>query len=282
MTAAYQATWLPATAEQRHGLAREALAAADRTGEPRHEAIARYLLAAAAHETGRIEELREQLRLGRIVCETNSLTSPLVALGWMEAPWLAMRDQVDDAWRLIAATTELLELTSMPHKSAAPAATSLIVEMLAGGFRPETIGSFSAMAEHTRLPMHITVLWMLVRSGRLADARERYRPGMALPADTWMSVSLHSQIAEVAAGLADGELGARVYRWLVPFAGTPAAAAGSSAMGPVDTYLALAAAAAGQVDLARGHADDAERLCARWAVPRAAAVLVDARRRYGF
>jgi hypothetical protein len=41
-------------------------------------------------------------------------------------------------------------------------------------------------------------------------------------------------------------------------------------MGPVDSFLALAAVAAGERETARRHADDAERLCEEWEVPRVA------------
>ena len=53
-------------------------------------------------------------------------------------------------------------------------------------------------------------------------------------------------------------------------------------MGPVDAFLALAAATVGDLDLAARHADDAERLMEEWQIPLAAQWLRDQRDRYGF
>ena len=53
-------------------------------------------------------------------------------------------------------------------------------------------------------------------------------------------------------------------------------------MGPVDAFLAHAAAAVGERDLAARHADDALRLMEEWQIPLAAQWLRDQRERYGF
>jgi hypothetical protein len=54
------------------------------------------------------------------------------------------------------------------------------------------------------------------------------------------------------------------------------------ALGPVDGYLALAAAAAGEPAVAARHARDAEVLCARWEIPLVASWLQTQRESYGF
>ena len=41
-------------------------------------------------------------------------------------------------------------------------------------------------------------------------------------------------------------------------------------IGPVDSFLAMAAHATGEQDLATRHADEAARLCAEWEIPLAA------------
>ena len=53
-------------------------------------------------------------------------------------------------------------------------------------------------------------------------------------------------------------------------------------MGPVDAYLAQAAAAVGEADLAARHAERALELCEEWQVPLAAQWLRDQRARYAF
>jgi hypothetical protein len=53
-------------------------------------------------------------------------------------------------------------------------------------------------------------------------------------------------------------------------------------MGPVDAFLALAAAATGDLAAATEHADDAMRLCDKWGFVRVAAWLHGVRAEHGF
>ena len=62
-----------------------------------------------------------------------------------------------------------------------------------------------------------------------------------------------------------------------------AASAGSgNASGPVDAYLAMAAAATGERELATRHADDAEQLAEEWEIPLFTQWLREQRDRFGF
>jgi hypothetical protein len=54
------------------------------------------------------------------------------------------------------------------------------------------------------------------------------------------------------------------------------------AIGPVDAFLALAAVATGERELATEHADAALELCREWEIPLAAEWFRDQRDRYGF
>ena len=56
----------------------------------------------------------------------------------------------------------------------------------------------------------------------------------------------------------------------------------SLAMGPVDAYLALAAAGVGDPDLAARHGEDAQRLCEQWSIPVVARWLARHRERLGW
>jgi hypothetical protein len=49
----------------------------------------------------------------------------------------------------------------------------------------------------------------------------------------------------------------------------------TGAIGPVDAYLAFAAATTGERDLARRHANDARALATTWELPALAAWLAD-------
>jgi hypothetical protein len=103
-----------------------------------------------------------------------------------------------------------------------------------------------------------------------------------LDGDNWFSVLNWCTAGEVAAGLGLPELGAAAYARALPYAGRAAVAGVGGPLGPVDAFLALAAAAAGELGTARRHADDAERLCEVWQVPRVAQWLRDSRDRHGF
>jgi hypothetical protein len=88
--------------------------------------------------------------------------------------------------------------------------------------------------------------------------------------------------AEAALGLDDHELAAAAYDRLAPYAGRVASSGSGNAMGPVDAFLAHAAAAVGDMELAARHADDALRLMQKWRIPLAAQWLRDQRERFDF
>jgi hypothetical protein len=106
--------------------------------------------------------------------------------------------------------------------------------------------------------------------------------GIDLDRDDWFSLLTWTASCEVAAELRRPGLGAAAYARVAPYAGRVAAAGSSGALGPADAFLALGACAAGDLAAARRHADDAERLCEQWEVPRIAQWLRDQRDRHGF
>jgi hypothetical protein len=131
--------------------------------------------------------------------------------------------------------------------------------------------------------MSANVLVVLLRAGRLAEVQELYAArGLTLGPETWFSLISDSLAAEVAMEVGDRHLAMQVYRRIAPFAGRPATAAASSAVWPVDWFLALAAAATGETTVASAHADDAERLCHRWRIEPATGWIRDQRARFGF
>jgi hypothetical protein len=86
----------------------------------------------------------------------------------------------------------------------------------------------------------------------------------------------------VALFMGDAELGAGTYSRLAPLAGRSACAGSGNAFGPVDAYLAMAAASVGEAALASRHADEAERLASEWRIPLFAKWLAEQRDRFGF
>jgi len=282
-TAAYQATWRPSTAELRYGWITQALAAASTIGDARAEAVTRYLLAGAAQETGRIDEMWAQIGSARSLAKRYRLATVEVALGWLEAPWLALQGKYQQAHALIEKTAQTMKRTSMNQQSEALAGTAVNVQVIQGQMDGAAVEQFSAVASTSEIPMSANVLVVLLRAGRLAEVQELYAArGLTLGPETWFSLISDSLAAEVAMEVGDRDLAMQVYRRIAPFAGRPATAAASSAVWPVDWFLALAAAATGETTVASAHADDAERLCHRWRIEPATGWIRDQRARFGF
>jgi len=130
------------------------------------------------------------------------------------------------------------------------------------------------------------LLTMLCRAGRLEEARSyldthREHLTRAIEVDTWYSPMAWSMAAESACHLGDRELATTAYERLVGLAGQSACAGSGSAIGPIDMFLAMAAHAVGDDDLAGRHADRAVELCRQWGVPMAGEWVRSERERLG-
>ncbi|GIE95503.1 BTAD domain-containing putative transcriptional regulator [Paractinoplanes rishiriensis] len=265
---AWLADWRPATAESRWHLAAEALDAAVRAGDHLRAVSCRTLVAFSAQETGRIAEMEAAMRRARADAERYRLASTQVALGWLEMPWLALRGRFDEAERMFAETVDLMSRTSMPQAAESAAGSALALRMARGDADAEMAGQLQALAPYSRLPLDSSIVMLLLRAGRPEEARRWYAEhDLRLETDDWYTLVNLCQGAEVSAGLADRDLAARVYRRLSPYAGRPNSAGGAVAQAPVDAYLALAAAAAGEPTVAGRHADAAFEQCERWNIP---------------
>ena len=118
---------------------------------------------------------------------------------------------------------------------------------------------------------------------RGAEGAEYYASHpLDLDTDDWFSMLAWCNTAETALYMKDADLGARTYARLAPYAGMSCVAGSGNASGPVDAFLAMAAAATGEQQVATRHADDAERLCAEWDIPLAARWVRDQRERYDY
>lgn len=106
--------------------------------------------------------------------------------------------------------------------------------------------------------------------------------GAPLEHDNDISLPARAHAAELALYLGEPALAAGAYARLAPLAGLNTCAGSSLALGPVDSYLAPAAAATGERDLAAKHADAALALAEAWEVPRVASWLRGLRDEHGF
>jgi hypothetical protein len=241
------------------------------------------MLAGVAQETGRVDVMWRQMRLARELAADTGLVAPLVFLGWLEIPWLALQGRFDDAQQLFGQTLTLMQRTTMVQQTESPAGAALVLRMAMGQVDDAVVAGFESVAATSPLPMRAHLLMLMLRAGQRDRALQRFAAtGVELDHDDWFSLQQQCQAAEAAIGLDAAELGATIYRWLAPYAGRVCCAGAAVALGPVDSYLALAAAAAGESAVATRHARDAEALCAQWEIPLVASWLRTQRDTHGF
>jgi ATP/maltotriose-dependent transcriptional regulator MalT len=273
--------WQPDNAELRHDLAREAMELAEASGNERGYVAAATYLTIVLGELGRVAEMREMLEVARDRAERLQFPYGLLVLDSMEVAWLAMAGRFDEAEACIDRLGRLIQDVSMRQAEDAWAASVLALRLWQG--RTAEVVPIMYAFEEGPIPVTPTVLTFLLRAGDDAAARSHAaaHPLTIVPPD-WMAMLNWGCAAEAALGLADQAKGAAAYAVLAPYAGRTVCAGSGNAMGPVDAFLALAAATVGDLDLAARHADDAERLMEEWQIPLAAQWLRDQRDRHGF
>ena len=273
--------WQPDTAQLRHDLAREAMVRAEATGNERGHVAAAALVAVTLGELGRVSEMRELLVVARAAAERMQFPYGLLVLDTLEVPWLAMAGRFDEAGELVERVGRLTQDMSMRQAEDAWAGAMITLRLWQG--RTEEIAPLLYAFEDGPLPVTPTLLTFLLRGGDVDAARSHAatHPLRIVPAD-WMAMLNWGCAAEAALGLGDRSVAAEAYAVLAPYAGRTVCAGSGNSMGPVEGFLALAAAAVGDLDLAARHADDALRLMEEWQIPLAAQWLRDQRDRYGF
>ena len=162
-------------------------------------------------------------------------------------------------------------------------AGSLAMKLLWTGEHDKLLQVLHTIEEISPLPVQSFIAAIMCRIGRPDEARDYLSTrSIEMDVDTWFSPLMWAMAAETGLYLERPELAAAAYAQLVGLAGRPASTGSAAALGPVDAFLALAAAATGEWELATQHADDALGLCERWGIPLVARWLTDVRGAYGF
>ncbi|HTW14706.1 MAG TPA: BTAD domain-containing putative transcriptional regulator [Nocardioides sp.] len=280
------AIWRADTAGQRRDLGSGAADLARELGDPVSEAAGLTVRAIAEGELGLIAEMTETCgRARELAGRTKHLYAQLV-LDSLEAPWLAMRGRFDEVEALIADMTRIGELVSITGSEEAIAA-SITSHLLWTERYDELVAAAAMLEASTWLPVATTIAAIYCRAGRADEARTylaEHAAGVerALAEETWFSPMGRGLAGEAALHVGDPALGSRAYGLLAHLSGRPLVAGSGSAMGPIDTFLAMAAASTGERDLATRHADRAAELCETWEIPLAAQWLRRERDRWGF
>ena len=125
----------------------------------------------------------------------------------------------------------------------------------------------------------------MLRAGEPERAREHLQMAGGLhlaPEDDELAGYLDCHAAEVALRLGDPDVAAECYRRLAPYAGRTGQAGSALNAGPIDAFLAMAAAATGETVRAVEHADAAVALMDAWELSVGRAWFDGLREEYGF
>jgi hypothetical protein len=281
LQAGVSAIWRPTTCGRRLELTEEAVALARVTADEPARATALTLQALVLGELGCIDRMHEVAEQARALAVRLHLQYLLLALGCLEVPWLALRGRDPEAEALLVEVRRLAQTSTLPQADDGVVGCELVLRVFQGDGRG-VAAALQALSERSQLPQACPVGALLLRFGNADAARQLVESSrIDLDQDDWFSLLNWCTAGEVAVGLGMPELGAAAYARALPYAGRVAVAGSGGPLGPVDAFLALAAAAAGEWETARRHADDAERLCETWKVPRVAQWLRDARDRHG-
>ncbi|MEP9385305.1 BTAD domain-containing putative transcriptional regulator [Nocardioides cheoyonin] len=265
----------PADAEQRLAWVTRAVALAHETSSVRMLLVSGVMRAGVLAELGRPHEMLAAVADARAIAERLRIIFGLVMLDQIELPWLALAGRLDEAEERLAVLRSRVRELSHPHADEAVLSTLLCVRLWQGraGEGVPVVVEFDA----SPYPFAASVAVYLWRAGEHERARsyaaERGALGEAtLDHENEVSLLAWCHAAELALYLRDDEgwdeHAAAAYDRLLPYAGRSCSTTGGAlALGPVDAYLAMAAAAAGKAESARCHADAALALALDWEIP---------------
>lgn len=277
----FVALWVARTAPERLELITEAMELARTTGSERSFVVSACLRAAVLGELGRPGELFEAVDLARQEAERLRIGFGETVLDGIVVPWLAMAGRFDECDRVIE---HLHQVSSrLSHSNADESVLSSMLSLrLWQGRSIEMVPVLLEFA-NTPYPFNASVFVYLWRAGEHDRARAYYAEhGVRIDHDNELSLIAWCHSAEVALHLGERQLAADVYERLTPFAGRSCSAGSDLASGPVDGYLALAAAAVGELELAGEHADAALALSEAWEIPLFGAWVRSTREAYGY
>lgn len=265
------ATWAPRTADLRLRSVEEAVALARQTERPHALALASTLSANVHGELGRPAEMQRAARTARRIAGELRLAYAELALDVFELSWAAAAGRADECQAILTAARGHLTLLDLAHSDGALpfGPFDLYAFRMWSGDLEEGIPDLVADAQ-AKPRMRVLVALALARAGRSDEARQHFDPA-AIAADLEredeLTCPLGCATAELALHFDQPELADRAYRLLASYAGRGSGQDGY-VLGPVDAFLALAAAAGGHISVAREHADRALELIDLWGLAR--------------
>lgn len=259
--------WSPASADLRFQILGEAADLARKLRDESSLATALCLRASSASESGRVAEMYPLIDEAREIATRERLLFAQLFLDGLEIAWRAMRDEFDRVQELTTHMVSIHERIGVPQSGDALIG-AFLMDLLWRGRTEDLLSMTDQLAGVTVIPIHAPLAAVFGRAGRLDEAREwLLSPDLDLSPDWWFSTMTLSMAAEAAMYVGARDVAATAYDRLLRFSGMPACSGSGTVIGPVDAFLAMAAHATGQRDLASRHADEAVRLCTEWEIP---------------
>jgi DNA-binding SARP family transcriptional activator/outer membrane murein-binding lipoprotein Lpp len=275
-------TWRPGSARARLASMDEAADLARQLGDGIGLSTAMTLQCSASAELGLIDQTDRLVARAREQALGERHLYALLVLDGMEIPWYAMRDDFERVDQLLQDMTRLHERMAVIQSGDALMG-ALLMRMMWAGQEDEIVAVLSELTRVRVMPVETSVAALMCRVGRIEEAKA-YLDGKTIDLSPhwWFSTMVSAMAAEAALYTGRTDLAASAYDGLWEFRGQLAAAGSGTALGPVDAFLAMAAATTGERELATRHAEDAARLCEQWRIPLAAEWFAGIRQSFGF
>ena len=277
----FVALWTVWTAPERLERVTEALELARVTGQERDFLVAATLRAVVLGELGRPAEMGEAAELARREARRLRIGYAETVLHGLEVPWLAMRGEFEECERRLADLRSLARVMAHTDVDEAIAACLLTLRLWQG--RPGEVVPV-LLGLHTDMDDFIPTIGVyLWRAGREAEARTHWRRNpIEIPEQGEVEMHAVAHAAELSLYLGLPDVAAICHRRLGVYSGMMVSLGSSLALGPVDAYLALAAAAAGDLDTARADADRGLERAREWGLDVFVSWFEGLRAAYGF
>ncbi|WP_028654665.1 BTAD domain-containing putative transcriptional regulator [Nocardioides sp. J54] len=271
------------TAPQRRAWCEEGIDLAGRIGDERTRTHLRILLATTRCELGDVDGLVEEVEeIARTALDDKLYFVEMVALTFLHS-WAAMGDDQERIATVFGRLIDCFDLVSTAHKVDTVQGAALFVPLWDPKAPMPSDDTVLRFLEESAMPIGPAAAVLALRHGLLDEARATVETfGVDLDTDNWFSMFVWATGAELAVGLGMPDLGAAAYARLLPYRGTCIMSGTSPFHGPVDCYLALAAAGTGELGTATRYADSGLAQVRAWQLPRVERWFLDQRERHGF
>lgn len=268
---AHLSLWRCRSLGVRRALSEEEVAAARASGDVAAEAVALAGLASAAVEAGDRATWESASGAALAIARRRRLAYVEFALRFVELNLLVLRSREDPA----AAADSLRGLTGVTMSIPASDYIEFGIAYAMAAWNPPAAAVLAGqMAAADPAGTDDITLTPQLHLAAVAGDRDRVAQLLrrtGLPTEDWSESMDLALMAIAATAVEDADLARQVAQRLAPWSGRMAVAGTASLQGPVDCFLAMALATAGDVEAARAAADRGEAMACEWDM----AVLLD-------